>query len=195
MVSAVRRIPNVITFSRMALTPVFICLALRNDYIWAVIVFGAICLTDMADGAAARALGAGTRFGAYIDVAADLIYVMSSLIVFNIKGLAPIWITVIVAAKFIEFAITSSVLKTSGRSESPWKFDAPGRCFSALIFLSPGVFCMAALLPAGFGYVQYLLLIPACVLGAASFVSRIARCAVSVKSGTHIIRVQGEPGH
>lgn len=178
----VRHMPNIITFSRVALTLIFGYSILQDEYIIAIIIFGAICVTDLADGTVARAMGACTRFGAYIDVTADLIYVLSALIVFNIKGLAPKWFTALVLIKFMEFAITSFVLKTGSRSESPWEFDSIGRCFSVQVFVLPGILCLTVLFQADFVYFQYFFLIPACVLATASSIARIGRCIMSVKS-------------
>lgn len=171
-----RHIPNIITFVRIPLTLILIHFILQDEYVSAALVIAVICLTDISDGAAARALGACTHLGAYMDVAADLLYVMASLIVLNIKDLAPSWFTMVTALKFVDFAITSSILKRDAGNKCTWVFDDLGRCFSALTFISPGIFCLAALFPGNMRYVVYYILIPASALAVISFVCRIARC-------------------
>jgi CDP-diacylglycerol--glycerol-3-phosphate 3-phosphatidyltransferase len=177
----VRYIPNIITLTRIPLAICLLCLILQREYIAAALIFIAICLTDVLDGAAARALGACSRLGAYMDVAADLLYVLTSLAVLNINGCVPVWFMAVVALKFIEFAVTSRILKRKGGEASVWIFDGLGRCFAALAFISPGVLCLAALLPEVSEYVTYFLLIPACVFAVASSAARAFRCVRYVK--------------
>lgn len=178
----IKSIPNAITLVRPVLTAVFVYFILRGEYTRAILVFAAICLTDISDGAAARTLGACTRIGAYMDVAADFIYVMASLVVLNIKGFAPPWFTAVTALKFAEFAVTSSILKRNAGNKSAWIFDRLGRCFSALAFIAPGVFCFAAMYPEASGYAVYLLFVPACTLAAVSSAVRVARSCIPIKT-------------
>lgn len=175
-VRAATIIPCFLTCVRVAITPLLLLFIMQGAYPGAFAVFIAICLTDIFDGIAARALGTCTRLGAYMDVFADVLYILSSLLVLNATGHAPLWFTMAAALKFTEFAVTSAILKRGGGKESTWVFDAPGRCSAVLIFLSPGVFCLSALQPGSMEYVVYFLLIPACALAAVSSARRITRC-------------------
>ena len=179
--STTRHIPNLITLARIPLTLLLLYFILRGEYVNAIPTFVSVCLTDISDGAIARALGACTRLGAYMDVAADLFYVTVSLTVLNVTGLAPVWFTIVTVIKFIEFFITSFLLNKGNSPKSPWVFDGLGRCFSALAFLSPGALCVAILLPGGAVYFRYCFLFTACILAAASSITRFVCCAVSVK--------------
>jgi phosphatidylglycerophosphate synthase len=67
-----RRVPTLITCTRPVFTLFFIRFMLRGEMTAALAVFAAICLTDILDGMAARALKACTLLGAYLDVASDL---------------------------------------------------------------------------------------------------------------------------
>jgi CDP-diacylglycerol--glycerol-3-phosphate 3-phosphatidyltransferase len=102
-------------------------------------------------------------------------YVLSSLIVLNAAGIAPIWFTFVVAFKFLEFTATNTVLKKVQRKGGVWIFDGFGRCFALLAFLSPGAFCLAELIP-GVKHVVNFMLISVCIFAAASVTLRIARC-------------------
>lgn len=52
-----------------------------------------------------------------MDVFTDLLYIIALLVVLNITGLAPVWFTVVVALKFLEFAVTSAILKKANITE------------------------------------------------------------------------------
>lgn len=181
--SAARHIPNIITFIRLPLTILLLFFIQRSEYPNAVAVFVVISLSDIFDGIAARALSACTRFGAYMDVSADLLYVMASLVILNTKNLAPSWFTAIIALKFAEFAVTSSILKRNAVGKGVWIFDGLGRSFSALAFIAPGVFCFAAMYLKASEYIVYFLIIPSCAFAAASSFVRVLRCRISMKSG------------
>lgn len=176
-----RHIPNIITLARIPLTIALLWLILQREYISAAIVFASICFTDITDGIAARALGACTRLGAYMDAAADGLYVIASLLILNIIGLAPVWFTGVVVLKFAEFAVTSYILKQRAGAASAWIFDGPGRCFAALAFISPGVFCIAALLPEVSLPSIYFLIAPACIFAVISSAARTVRCVKCIR--------------
>ena len=141
------RIPNAITLSRPVFTFLFCMYIMQGALYRALAVFAVICLSDYLDGKIARALGTSTRLGASLDIGADLIYVLSSLLVLNIRGLAPVWFTVITVLKFLEFTVTSAMLRKHCQCKGFWVFDIVGRYCGMLLFLSPGVLCTAGILP------------------------------------------------
>lgn len=174
-------IPNAITFLRLISIPPLAYFILRSEYVSAFALFALICLTDKLDGAAARAFKACSRFGACFDVFADLAYLLTALIALNIRALVPVWFTIVTAMKFIEFAITSSIWKTEHTRQGIWLFDGLGRCYAVLAILTPGVACLAALLPGSIEFVRYGFLVPIAVLAVVSSFARIWRCVVSAK--------------
>ena len=177
-----KHIPNAITGLRIALTPLFLYFISQSGFRAAFAVFLVLCLTDISDGAAARTFGASSLFGAYLDVFADLLYVLSALAVLNLKGLAPLWFTVLTGVKFTEFAVTSHILKGVG-NKGFWVFDGFGRGYGALAFLSPGVFCFAQFAPHFSDFVIHALLtaVGFCALISSAF--RNAQCVRQVKRG------------
>ena len=76
-------IPNMISFSRIILIPLFVYLLFQRtveSWFLAVVVFGIASLTDLLDGWSARKLNQESEFGKFIDPIADKILVISSLI-------------------------------------------------------------------------------------------------------------------
>ncbi len=143
-----RCIPNILTGSRMILT--FIYLFILDNlnfysnnklyFIYAVIVFSFICLTDFIDGKIARKINAESILGSFLDVIADFIFIVSSLTLLNINNKIPIWFTVLTLIKFMEFLITSYIIKKHySISNNFFTFDYFGRIASINFFLIPGM--------------------------------------------------------
>ena len=179
-----RHIPNLITFSRIPLAILHVVFILQGEYTPALIAFSLISFSDLADGAAARALSARTRLGELMDVVADLLYILSSLIALNIKGLAPVWFTGVVAIQFASFT-ASTLLFHIEREDHIWHFDWIGRCFAVLVYLSPAVFYLGKLLPDAPEYITLFLLILACALAAASFIAKTIQVLKFLQSKKH----------
>lgn len=75
--------PNLITFARILLVPVFGLVYLVHDtwtYLAASALFSLAALTDWLDGYLARRLGQETRFGAFLDPVADKIIVITAIL-------------------------------------------------------------------------------------------------------------------
>lgn len=98
-------IANIITFSRVLLSPLFILLyfsagAAEADQtvllilVWAVFII--IELSDIADGMAARALSHVSDTGKLLDPFADSLSRLSYFLCFMISGIMPLWAFVIV---------------------------------------------------------------------------------------------------
>jgi len=70
-------IPNLLSFFRLALIPVYMVIYLRaqelKDYITAGVILAVSCLTDMVDGKIARKFNMITTFGKFLDPLADKI--------------------------------------------------------------------------------------------------------------------------
>ncbi|WP_108651291.1 CDP-diacylglycerol--glycerol-3-phosphate 3-phosphatidyltransferase [Dongshaea marina] len=76
-------IPNILTFFRLCLIPVFIILfflPMQSAYFWAALIFVIAAWTDWFDGFLARKLGQMTPFGAFLDPVADKVMVASALV-------------------------------------------------------------------------------------------------------------------
>ena len=100
-------LPNVLTLSRILLSPVFLLLMPFDSFLprlIALIVFAVAALTDLADGYYARKMGDFTSFGRFMDPIADKILVSIALLTFISLGYVRDWMVIIIVVR--EFLIT-----------------------------------------------------------------------------------------
>lgn len=103
-----RQFPNILTGIRVLLAPLTGYLILRDYYLSALLVFGFAGASDALDGFLARRFGLVSRFGEYLDPAADKLLMLASFVTLTIIGRTPLWLTVIVLAR--DAAIVLGVL-------------------------------------------------------------------------------------
>lgn len=97
---AILTIPNVITFARLALIPVFLWLAIGADNVGAAWVVGFILgSTDWIDGRVARRMNQVSKLGIAIDPFFDRLAVAAGAAVIIAKHLAPLWTVIVVLAR------------------------------------------------------------------------------------------------
>jgi cardiolipin synthase (CMP-forming) len=95
-------IPNVITFGRLFLVPVFLVIALGDDDgvdAWAAILFGVVTWGDYFDGIAARVTGQYSKLGALVDPAIDRLIVLCGVVVAWKFDLLPKWALIALAVR------------------------------------------------------------------------------------------------
>lgn len=142
-----RLIPNILSISRAVFGLCFSVMI--NQYcsgngnppvLFIIALFLLICLTDLSDGTLARKWGTQSHTGALLDVAADSIYILMSLLVLNFNGIIPFWFTAVVLLKLLEFLVTSKMLSTGNkRGCYPFLFDYFGRIAAGGFFIVPGI--------------------------------------------------------
>jgi CDP-diacylglycerol--glycerol-3-phosphate 3-phosphatidyltransferase len=182
MTDIIRYIPNTVTLIRILFTGIFIELVYRvndsnaeNLILPITAVFLIICASDFFDGKLARGLHCESAAGAVLDIFADVLFVMTSAVLLNIKGILPVWFTVIITIKFLEFLITSMIIKRSScNPRQPFLFDRIGRFASAMFIVLPGIACS---LYYGFGKTGIIILeFSIFLVSILSIVSSIMRC-------------------
>lgn len=92
-------LPNLLTLSRIILTPLFIYLLFwggPNGYPWALAIFITAGITDIIDGYLARRLKVESRLGKLLDPTADKILVLSAFISFVTMDLVYAWMVVLI---------------------------------------------------------------------------------------------------
>jgi cardiolipin synthase (CMP-forming) len=95
------QLPNLITLSRIALTPVFVLLLQDGNYKFALLVFVIAGLSDGLDGLIAKHFHSTSRLGAILDPAADKILLVSAYVMLTVLGHIPMWLMTVVAFRDI----------------------------------------------------------------------------------------------
>jgi cardiolipin synthase (CMP-forming) len=89
-------IANLLTAFRLALVPFVILAIIHGNHIRAMALFACAAVSDALDGIAARASGATTRLGAYLDPIADKCLLSGVFVALAVAGLAPWWFVAVV---------------------------------------------------------------------------------------------------
>ena len=93
-------LPNVISFLRIALIPVFFALIVDPDTTTAgVVLFGVVIATDWVDGTIARRTGQVTELGKVLDPVADRLAIAAGLIALVIRDVFPLWAAVAILGR------------------------------------------------------------------------------------------------
>ena len=104
----VARLPNILTYLRIILTPIFIILLFSPGYInklFALLVFIIASTSDAYDGYIARKYNVVTEHGKFVDPLADKILVLSAFGAFWYIGFFPFWMLLLIILR--DVVITS----------------------------------------------------------------------------------------
>lgn len=105
MMSVARNIPNVLTVLRLLLAPLTALLIGRSDFSAALFVFAFAGASDAADGYLAKRFGFESRFGAWLDPAADKLLMLFCFISLTAIMVVPMWLTMLVVARDLAIVI------------------------------------------------------------------------------------------
>jgi cardiolipin synthase len=106
--AVLRNIPNVLTAVRILLAPLTAYLIFQGSDFAALCVFALAGVSDAVDGFLARRYGLVSRFGEYLDPAADKLLMLICFVSLTMVHQAPLWLTVIVIGR--DGAIVAGVL-------------------------------------------------------------------------------------
>jgi cardiolipin synthase (CMP-forming) len=112
--SRVLTVPNLLSFFRLALVPVFIALIVTGQDMLALITLVVTSFTDFLDGYLARKLNQVSRLGQLLDPAADRLYIFAALIGLAWRDLIPWWLVIVVVARDVMLAVLGIVLANHG---------------------------------------------------------------------------------
>ncbi|MBQ9069273.1 MAG: CDP-alcohol phosphatidyltransferase family protein [Eggerthellaceae bacterium] len=96
---AIFTVPNVISFARLLLIPLFFILLVNRQTVPAAALYAIAASTDWVDGFIARRTNSVSKLGRILDPAADRLLMIFSVIGLAIVGSLPIWITALVLAR------------------------------------------------------------------------------------------------
>ena len=101
-----RYLPNLISFSRIIISPIFIYMMLKNTFyfkFFSMLIFFLGSLSDALDGYIARKFNIKTDLGKYIDPLADKILIISGFCIFSYyyPHIIKVWMIVIIVLRDI----------------------------------------------------------------------------------------------
>jgi cardiolipin synthase len=104
-------VPNLISFVRIAMIPVFVTLIIDEDTTKAgLILFGVVAATDWVDGVVARATGQVSEFGKVLDPVADRLAIAAGLIALVIRGAFPLWAALLILVRDVAILVAGIAL-------------------------------------------------------------------------------------
>lgn len=159
-------VPNVISFGRLALVPVFLWCIVDGAYLNALIVLIVASVTDALDGWLARTLNQVSNLGILLDPIADRLYILAALIGLAVRGFVPWWLLVVIVSRDVLLVVLALVLWRGGQmgkrgEKGRFRRGAipvtrVGKTATFLLLFGLPTMLFAALLPEGFGWVQGL---------------------------------------
>ncbi len=117
--SRILTVPNLLSFIRLALVPVFLVLIILDADFAALIVLVISSVTDYFDGVIARRFGQITRLGQLLDPAADRLFIFAALIGLSVREVIPWWLVAVVVGRDVVLAVVGIVLANHGFGPLP----------------------------------------------------------------------------
>ena len=103
-------VPNLISFIRLCLVPVFFMLLISGDALAAGVVFATAALTDFLDGFIARKTNTVTKLGKLLDPVVDRTLMICGVIGLYIAGLLPLWVILFVLASNLLMLLGGAII-------------------------------------------------------------------------------------
>jgi len=126
-------VPNVLSFLRLLGVPLFLWLLLGPEADgWAIVVLAASGWTDYFDGKIARKYGLISRVGQLLDPLADRLYILTTVLAFTVRGILPLYLTLILLARDVFLAALLPVLKRHGYGPLPVHFMGKAATYNLL---------------------------------------------------------------
>ncbi|CAN5373151.1 CDP-alcohol phosphatidyltransferase family protein [soil metagenome] len=97
--SKVLTVPNILSFLRLLLVPVFLVLILTGEDALALLVLVISSVTDFLDGLIARRFQQISRLGQLLDPAADRLFIFAALVGLAVREVIPWWFFAAIVAR------------------------------------------------------------------------------------------------
>ena len=111
MNALLRQAPNILSALRLLAAPVAAVLILDGVDFVAVCVFVAAGLSDALDGYLAKRFALTSRFGAWLDPAADKLLMLASFVTLTMVGAVPLWLTALVIGRDVAIVLGVGLAK------------------------------------------------------------------------------------
>ena len=144
-------LPNVISFLRIALIPVFVALILDHDTTTAgLVLFGAVVATDWIDGTIARRTGQVSELGKVLDPVADRLAIAAGLIALAVRGVFPVWAAALILTRDVVILVAGAAVLARRHVRIDVRWIGKVATFSLMIAI-PAISWGALDLPLGAG--------------------------------------------
>lgn len=132
-------IPNLLSFLRIAMVPLFLWLLLGPRETWAdllaLLILGLSAFTDWLDGYLARRWNQISRVGQLLDPVADRLYIVATVIAFVLRDIIPWWFAAAIIVRDVALALVIPVLRRYGLGPLPVHFLGKAATFNLLYAL------------------------------------------------------------
>ena len=125
-------VPNLLSFLRILLVPVFLWLLLHQLFLAAIAVLAFAGLTDFLDGYLARKLNQTTKLGKMLDPVADRLYIFATLLALSATGYVPWWLAGLVILRDFLMLISLPILASVGYRSLPVHYLGKASTFALL---------------------------------------------------------------
>lgn len=130
-------LPNIITYFRVLVVPVFLFLYFsEDDYLISIsiILYFLGAISDYFDGLIARKYNSSSKLGQFIDPLADKIIVVAALLAFNIQEIVPLWMVIVIIFRDI-FTTLMRVIADKKNLNMKTSSLAKWKTFSQFLFI------------------------------------------------------------
>lgn len=117
--SRILTVPNVLSFIRLLLVPVFLVLLIDGQDVLALVALIVSSVSDFLDGLIARNFNQVSRLGQLLDPAADRLYIFAALIGLAVRGILPWWLVGVIAARDVTLLVLGVILANHGYGPLP----------------------------------------------------------------------------
>jgi cardiolipin synthase len=125
-------VPNLLSFLRIALVPVFLWFLLDEFFLAAIVVLAVAGLTDFLDGYLARKLNQTTKLGKMLDPVADRLYIFATLLALSATGYVPWWLAGLVILRDLLMLVSLPILASVGYRSLPVHYLGKASTFALL---------------------------------------------------------------
>lgn len=108
--SRIVTIPNILSFLRLLLIPVFLVLLVFGHFGWALLLIAVSAITDFVDGYVARHFNQVSRLGQLLDPAVDRLFILSTLLGLGWVDVLPWWLVAVIIARDVLLLVLGVVL-------------------------------------------------------------------------------------
>ncbi len=141
--TAILTIPNLISFARLLLLPVFLWVYLSGHYLAGVVILVVVGVSDFLDGFIARATGQVSVLGKLLDPLADRLVIIAVLVAFGAKDTVPWLLVIFIVARDAIVMIAFAALEKKGLPRLP--VNKTGKRATASLFTGFGIAALSVL--------------------------------------------------